>query len=88
MIKKGAGRRPAPQNTGQEWDDKSFRPNHGRSNRCKEKLETSTRTEAHMSLKKEQDKNEVARASDQTTGEATDVKRSLRQVHRQRHTCY
>ena len=85
MIKKGAGRRPAPQNTRQERDDESFRPNHGRSIRCKERLETSTQTETHMRLKKElvaghlheiQDKNGMTRASDQTTGEATDVKRS------------
>ena len=48
VIKKGAGRRPAPQNRRQEWDDRSFRPNHRRSNRCKERLETSTQTETHM----------------------------------------
>ena len=52
VIKKGAGRRPAPQNTRQEWDDKSFRSNHRRSNRCKEKLKTSTQTEPHMRFKK------------------------------------
>ena len=34
-------------------------------------------------LHKIQDKNEVTRAA----GEAADVKRSLRQVHRQRHPC-
>ena len=50
VIKKGAGRRPAPQNTRQEWGDKSFRPNHRRSNRCKEKLEKSTQTEAHTHM--------------------------------------
>ena len=138
VIKKGTGRRPAPQNTRQEWDDKSFRPNHKRSNRCKgnleimwlkgswlkkelaagqlheiqdkndkslrsnhtrsnrckEKLETSTQTETHMrkdldagQLHNVQEKNEMTRGSDQSTGEASDVKRCLRQVHRQRQTC-
>ena len=33
-----------------------------------------------------QDKDEVRRASDRTTGEATDVTRTLREVHGQRHT--
>ena len=96
MIKKGAGRRPAPQNTRQESDDKRFRSNYRRRNRCKEQLATATQTETHMWLQKGlaagklhkiQNKNEMTRASDQTTGEATDVTRGLRQVHMQSHTC-
>ena len=95
VISKWAGRRPAPQHTRQEWDDEGFRSNHGSSNRCKKKLERSPDRATHVIKKgaggrphhKIQDKNEMTRASDQTTGEATDVKRSLRQVHRQRHTC-
>ena len=95
VIKK-YGRRPAPENTRQEWDGKSFGSNHRRRNRCKEKLEAATQTETRMWLKKElaagqlyeiQEKNEMARASDQTTAEATDVNRSGKGVHSQRHTC-